>query len=776
MSDDRSRLRALALTMALLSLSLVLLELLLTRLFALVLFAQFAHLALALGLLGISLGAVLHHMAPQLMSDERLERRLGWLALLQAGLTVAAVVCSLEFPLTVQFDEPPVTYQERSSIRDDLLDPLWFGLLLPILTLPFATAGLAFASVFHRRRQWIGSLYGADLAGGALGAVVFIPLLGILAGPDVVFAIVLAGGAAAFVLGRVESVRALWLAGAVTSVVSVGGLLLASTGDLLQVRYSAGYAEENITYSKWTALTRVSVHEDDKRGAFIVLDNTSASEVFLEERRRAKVARTVANRSVVHQLVEPGARIAILAASAGPEVGVAQHFGHTSIDAIDIAGEIGEVVSSRFPDAPANPYLQPGVRAVKADGRAAILHATEPYDVIQMVHANLWSSAGLLSSAWSPSLLETREAFRTYLDHLSDDGILSFGRGGATDNLARSTGAALLERGVDEPWRHIFYIRADTSLMLVRPRPWTQAERDEAWKVSQQYRNARWVIDPMAEPSKAVRKMLLSRPVMTDDRPYLDDWSTLKQELSRALDTAGGTSDQPITVLYRSVFLQAAFVLLAGLLFIGLPFLRRGPTQVQGLRHLGKALLYVSCLGYGYLAVETVLIHELVLFVGHPTYAVTVTILSMLLASGLGSAWTGRVGPDERLPVLRKVLAAVLVMGALQAFVVPPVLHAVALGWPLPLRIAITFTVLFPLGFVMGMPFPLAMAQLDERAGGLVPWAWALNGWMSVAASLVTVVLSRVAGYSTAFAVALGAYVLAFALAGYLRRVAPAGD
>ena len=561
MSDSRSRLRALALTMALVSLSLVLLELLLTRLFALVLFAQFAHLALALGLLGISLGAVLHHLAPQIMGDETLERRLGWLALIQAGLTLVAVICSLEFPLTIQFDEPPTTYQERSSVRDDLLDPMWFGLLLPILTMPFASAGLAFSAVFHRRRQWIGSLYGADLAGGALGAVVFIPLLGILAGPDVVFAILLAGGVAAFVLGRVSETKPLWLTGAVVGALSLGALGVAATGDLLKVRYSAGYAEENITYSQWTALTRVSVHEDDKRGAFIVLDNTSASEVFLEPKRRAKVARTVANRSVVHQLVEPGSRIAILAASAGPEVGVAQHFGQTTIDAIDIAGEISEVVAKRFPDAEANPYLQPGIHPVKADGRAAILHANEPYDVIQMVHANLWSSAGLLSSAWSPSLLETREAFGTYLDHITDDGILSFGRGNATDNLARSASAALLARGVKEPWRHIFYIRADTSLMLVRPRPWTEAERDAAWAVTQRYRNARWVVDPLAEPSKKVRRMLFERPVMTDDRPYLDDWETLKRELERAFDTASGESDKPIAVLYRSVFLQAAFVL-----------------------------------------------------------------------------------------------------------------------------------------------------------------------------------------------------------------------
>src|SRR6185436_18343920 len=130
-----------------------------------------------------------------------------------------------------------------------------------------------------------------------------------------------------------------------------------------------------------------------------------------------------------------------------------------------------------------------------------------------------------------------------------------------------------------------------------------------------------------------------------------------------------------LAALYRSILVQFAFVGLAGAVFLGLPFLRRGPTEIRGVTGVGTILGYVSCLGYGYLAVETILIHELVLFVGHPTYAVTVVVLAMLLSSGLGSLVSARIAnPGRALPL---ILLTGLALGSAQAFLVPAFLKAV---------------------------------------------------------------------------------------------------
>ncbi|MBX2797720.1 MAG: hypothetical protein KTR31_08635 [Myxococcales bacterium] len=764
---------ATAATMFLLAFALVLFELVLTRLFGVVLFASLAHLALALALLGISVGALLQHLWPSLVPDEGLEERLGWIALAMAAATVLAVLFTVTVPITVQFEEPPEHYGERSSVSLSLVSPVWFSVLMPVLATPFVLAGLAFAGAFQRRKHDIGLLYGADLVGGAAAAVAFVPLLYVLPGPDVAFVVALAGCLAAMGSFWAVGKRSLAVACGLPAVLAVALTLVASTGtEVLQIRYAAGYSEDNVTYTRWTPLTRLAVHQG-KRGDFMVLDNTSASEIVQTDKRR-RILGLEANRGLVYRFVEPPARVAVLAASAGPEVAVAQSQGFTDIDAIDIAPEIGDVVATQYADVAVNPYTQPGTRRVVMDGRAAILHSEAPYDIIHMVHANLHSSAGQLANAWSPALLETKEAFVTYLSRLTDDGVLSFGRGSRTRWIVNAALAALTDMGVENPERHIVWVGGSAQVMLVKKQPWTEAEVAKLDREVKRRKGQYLEYDPIhPDPEKLARATRL--PVLTDDTPYLDSPSKAVASLGDAFArfVTGDTEDvAPVQVVYTSLALQVTFVLLAGVLILALPRWRRTPTGLDGLQGVGWGLAYVSCLGYGYLAVETVLLHELVLFVGHPTYAITVVILAMLLFSGIGSMVVGRMRAEDLSRTLTRVLVVIVVLGALQAWVVPSVLYALAFGLPIAVRVGLVLCVLAPLGFVMGMPFPLALRILRPEAAGLVPWAWALNGWMSVVASLGTVLLSRMAGYNAAFGVALLAYVLAVPLSRRLASIA----
>src|SRR4029453_15170487 len=78
--------RSLSACLFLASGAIVVFELLLTRLFALVLFAPLANLGISLALLGIGIGATALHLFPGLVPREKLGSRVGWLVLL-AGLS-----------------------------------------------------------------------------------------------------------------------------------------------------------------------------------------------------------------------------------------------------------------------------------------------------------------------------------------------------------------------------------------------------------------------------------------------------------------------------------------------------------------------------------------------------------------------------------------------------------------------------------------------------------------------------------------------------------------
>ena len=769
-----SDLRRVAAAIFLYSLALILFELLLTRIFAVVLFASFAHLALALALLGIGVGAVLQHLRPSLVPAEGLQTRLGWIGLGLGLSAVLAILAALYFPLLEIPAKPPDTFQETAGIKDQLLRPGWFAALLPVLALPFAFAGLAFAGSFQRMKEHIGYIYAADLIGGAIGALIFVPLLGALAGPDAVFVVLALSAAGALLMMRADRTGK-WVAAA-----SLGLALLLSVaggfGELLKIKNTAGFSEDRVVYTRWTALTRLAVFETHTRGeklegaqVLVLLDNASASEIpmTVEDRERLALQET---RSIVYRLHSPDARVAILAASAGPEVSAAQSLGFSKIDAIDIASEIFDIVAERYPESPVNPYLQPGVRRVHMDGRAAILQAKEPYDIIQMVHANLWSAAGLLANTWSPALLETQEAFGTYLDHLSPDGTISFGRGTDTELLVKAALRAVWDRGVKKPWQAIAYVQGKSHVMLMKQRPWTAAELEQLRTALKVYPGtpARLVWDPLLEDPPPNWDKYSKGQVMRDDRPYVDTFRSVQGALNAVRE---GKAETPLAALYRSMLVQVAFVFSAGFIFVIIPYLLKGRQELRELHGGGWALLYVACLGYGYLAVETTLVHELVLFVGHPTYAITVVVLTMLLSSGLGSAWVERWPQAQIAGRLRAALVGVLILGALAAWVLPPWMQRELLGLELELRLGITFLLLFPLGFLMGVPFPAAVRLLPTQAAGLVPWCWALNGWMSVVASMGTVLVARLWGYTAAYEVALGAYVGALAVGFMLGRV-----
>ena len=175
------------------------------------------------------------------------------------------------------------------------------------------------------------------------------------------------------------------------------------------------------------------------------------------------------------------------------------------------------------------------------------------------------------------------------------------------------------------------------------------------------------------------------------------------------------------------------------------------------------SLLYFVALGLGYILVEVTMIQRFCLFLGHPTYALTVVVFLMLLSSGAGSVASRRLlGATSRVRVVLGGIAAGVVG---YCFLLPLVLASLV-GLPFLVKLLLSGLLLAPLGFAMGMPFPTGLRALAASAGGAeddthIEWAWAMNAAASVLGSVLAMVLAIHFGLTVTLASGAGAYLAA---------------
>jgi hypothetical protein len=204
-----------------------------------------------------------------------------------------------------------------------------------------------------------------------------------------------------------------------------------------------------------------------------------------------------------------------------------------------------------------------------------------------------------------------------------------------------------------------------------------------------------------------------------------------------------------------------------GLVIALLPLLkrRRGLGQARaagGALKTAGVIAYYACLGAGYMLVEIFLMQKLVFFLAEPVFSTSIVITSMLIISGMGSLLSERISPDPAKRVRIAAIAVCAVMG-LYALALPPLLSAL-LGLPLWAKIPIAVALIAPAAFFMGMPFPTGLSRLTAGNASLLPWAYGVNGALSVTGSLIAQLVSMHLGFVWVLGIAFTLYAAAGAL------------
>jgi hypothetical protein len=441
----------------------------------------------------------------------------------------------------------------------------------------------------------------------------------------------------------------------------------------------------------------------------------------------------------------------------------------------------------------------PRVEPVVAEGRGFLRSRGSSYDLIEINSVDTLSALSTGAYVISESYLYTADAVGDYLDHLRPRGLFAMVVGDVTRGeaprhtlrLASIVRRALDERSVAEPGRHVAVVASREAVplihTLVRNEPFDEAELAplDAFVESQGFvywhrpgrssetRVSKILTEPRARLDAFYARHALNLRPTTDDSPFFFNfykWRTLLGDLAGArlsYQRAYATGQIVLLVMLVQSSLFAALLIL-------LPLVR--VPRAGGGTALQRAawLAYFAALGAGFILLEISFIQRFVLFLGYPTYSLTVVLLALLVSTGVGSWLTDRVrsGFERKLPV-RLVLLLAMVGAYLVA--VPWIFDAL-LGAPLGVRIAVAIALLAPLGLVLGGFLPLGVRVLERTNRQLVPWAWAVNGCATVVGTILAVIGGMTWSFTAVALAACAIYVAGVAALVTAERLAGAGS
>jgi hypothetical protein len=759
-------------------------ELLLTRIFSVTMWYHFAFVAISVAMFGMTLGALIVYLMPDRYTGDKIRSEM---ASNSVFFGLSAV-----FSLLTHFVIP---FAPDTS----LLGLYSVALTYTVIGVPFVFSGIVVCLALTKFPSQVSRLYAVDLAGAAVGCVLFIYLLDAIDAPSATLVIALTATIAGlcFAVGASRSVaRSSFVATLVLALAVILAFQFSSNGrPIFKAIYTTeGKNERGTTlYEKWNSFSRIRVFDRGKRQPFgwglsrnlsrnhkvnqlgMNIDANAATILtrFREDLNQLEHLKyDVTN--IVHYIRQP-AKVFVIGVGGGRDVLSALAFGQSSIIGVEINEDIIYAVNQRFGDFTGHLDQLPNVTFINDEARSYIARQDESFDIIQLSLIDTWAATAAGAFVFSENSLYTVEAWKLFLDRLNPKGIITVSRWyspfrGEIHRLTSLAAASLAQIGVESPRGHIMLVKTkNVGTILVSPDPFSTDDVHRIEKVSGKM-GFEVVLTPEHATDELLGKLATGKDLEritsefplnisppTDDSPFFFHVLRLRDLFHRELWDAGWkTFNLKAVFVVGSLFLVILILTIASII---------GPlamtTRRQSLRGGWPLLLFFGSIGMGFMLVEISQMQRLTVFLGHPTYGLSVVLFALLVSSGMGSFSTRSVAGDLRPASAKLRLGLLVVVVGAFGLVTPPAIRLLE-AVNMPARIAASVGILFPLGFFMGMAFPLGMQLASSRAASLTPWLWGVNGATSVLASVLALILALSFGISFSFWVGCGCYILAF--------------
>jgi hypothetical protein len=772
------------------------LEIALTRIFSVTMWYHFAFVAISVALFGMTVGALIVHLLPRRFPHAEVGRQL-WVFALLFGIAIAACFAiQLAIPFT-----PRATVLGIASVVATCV----------VISIPFVLSGVVVCLVLTRFPGRVNRLYAVDLIGAGLGCVLLVVLFSFLDGPSLVVLVgaLAAAGSVAFAVADGNRRRLALAALAVVVLAGfagVNGYQFSKGSPLLRIIWTKEAREPDHLYERWNAFSRLTVDGNPEDPATdnlgLVIDSTAGTTLV---RNTGDPADSDFMRGAIQNLphyIRDDADVFVVGVGGGYDVLSALEFEQASITGAEINGDIIDITHGRYGDFTGHLDEDPRVDIVNDEARSYLSRTDRSYDLIEISLIDTWAATAAGAFALTENSLYTTEAWNLFMNRLRNDGILSVTRYYRTTDTAgrpvepletyRTVALAsevLTERGVDDPRDHLAVYRAptgydvDLATVLVSPEPLSPDDKAQLSDRADEFGFTPVLTPDVSEdptlaaltapggPGEAIDDVEADISPPSDNRPFFFQMADVDTFLNGDIGRDDHVT-RPVLVLG----LLAVTVLGLAAICIALPLVlaRRTSTIRAERRRVLPLYTYFTGIGLGFLLIEVAQLQRLSIFLGHPTYGLTVVLFSVLVFGGIGSMLTERIVREDRPRSLLTPLVA-LAVAVIAAGVLTPVVTRAMDGATTSARIATAVALLAPLALVMGMPFAVGMRAAASVPGAPTAFLWGINGAASVCASVLGVVIALFFGISAAFW--SGAVVYGLALASMIvitGRSAPA--
>ena len=771
-------------------------EVLLPRVLSVTMVYHFAFMAVSLAMFGMTVGAVIVHLRPSRYTEARARDDLALNAAAHAATLVASFALYLQIPFFDSVDAKAVVA---------------IVVTYAVLAVPFVFSGITVALALTRFPRHVASLYAADLVGAAIGCFAVLVALDHTDAPTAVLVVatVAALGAVAFAwrsprvaVSRGTAGLGLLLA---LSVVGHHALVQAKHPILRLVHRTLPTMPRD--YERWNAHSYVEVFpKGDATSSSLGWGMSRKTPQDLKVPLRAIAIDEKAGTGMVgfqgdtksvdflrydvtnaaHQ-IRKSADVCVIGVGGGRDVLSALYFDQRSVLGIELNDTVLGLLTDRYADFSGHLDRDPRVTLARDEARSYLARTDRRFDILQISLIDTFAATAAGAFALAENSLYTVDAWDVFLRRLKPHGVLTVSRYYFHHRPAeayRMLGlavAALERQGISEPRSRLVLLKNQTAVLagdagigtlLVSPDPFSKADLDALSRYARQM-DFEIVLSPSHASNqdletiadgKGLREFYEKYPIdispIDDDRPFFFQMLRLRDVVNQAVWDERDVNWKNLRALL-TLFTLLAVVVVLTVLCVVVPL--RLAASKTSLKRSGPLLGYFGAIGFGFMFVEMAEMQRLTIFLGHPSYALSVVLFTLLLASGAGSYVAGKF--VDRLPsrALAAVPLALIAIVWLAGAATPFVTRHFA-GAPTQVRIAAAVALLACMGFPMGMPFPLGMRRAAARADAPLPWLWGMNGAASVCSSVIATILGLSFGVTVTFWAGLLSYAVAAAI------------